>query len=334
MFVKPQVSGLIFSTLLTSSLLLTACGGSSDSDNSNNAGTPQGAGTDYSGITSAATELPSTEEGKTELVNAIAQVLKVKNMPLYRAYEFGDGIAEYKVTCTEGSTDYKADIEEDFDANETYVEVVKADVSFNQCTGKLGYSSTVKTFNGELHFNTDETETSATDTYLFKQLSIQDSASLSANNTYVFDGQYVQKYVLNKADNIDVTQSWNFKLSYTDPSGTIDFTTKGKQTYEADFDEDENLTDPKYQGSFTLAGKTYQLTYTNTEMGFKIEQEDVKFYHPELGYYALDTSGMTGKSCTKDNKMYSGLGGEVLIKNNTGANLLSIALSCEAPTFQ
>lgn len=255
-------------------------------------------------------------------------------MPLYRAYEFGDDIAEYEVTCTEGSTDYKAKIEEDFDASETYVEVVKADVSFNKCTGKLGYSSTVKTFNGELHFNTNETKTSATYTYDFNNLSIQESGSLSANNTYVLDGQYVQKYVQNKSGNIDATQSWNFKLSYTDPSGTIDVTTKGQQTYEADFEEDENVTVPKYQGTFTLAGKTYQLTYTSTGMGFKIEQEDVKFYHPEHGYYALDTSGMKGEICTKGGKMYSGLGGEVLIKDNTGANLLSIALSCEAPTFQ
>lgn len=328
--IQAPSSKFTFSALLVSSLLLTACGGSSSSNN--NAGTPQGAGTDYSGKTSAATELPSTEEGKTELVNAIAQVLKVKNMPLYRAYEFGDDIAEYEVTCTEGSTDYKAKIEEDFDANETYEDVVKADVSFNQCTGKLLYSYTDKTFNGELHFNADETETSATDTYLFKQLSIQDSAS--ANNTYVFDGQYVQKYVLNNADNIDVTQSWNFKLSYTDPSGTIDVTTKGKQTYEVDFEEDENVTEPKYQGSFSLAGKTYQLTYTDPKMGFDNKQEDVKFYHPELGYYALDISSMSGKFCTKDGKAYSGLGGNVLIKDNTGASLLNITLGCETPTFQ
>lgn len=331
MLVKPQTSKITFSALLVSSLLLTACGGSSSSNN--NAGTPQGAGTDYSGKTSAATELPSTEEGKTELVNAIAQVLKVKNMPLYRAYEFGDDIAEYKVTCTEGSTDYKAKIEEDLDANETYVEVVKADVSFNQCRGKLLYSLTDKTFNGKLHFNADETETSATDTYLFKQLSIQDSAS--ANNTYVFDGQYIQKYVLNKAGTIDATQSWNFKLSYTDPSGTIDVATKGQQTYEADFEEDENSTELKYQGSFSLAGKTYQLTYTAMSIGFdNTNNKDVKFYHPELGYYALDISSMSGKFCTKDGKAYSGLGGNVLIKDNTGANLLDITLGCEAPTFQ
>lgn len=330
--IQAPSSKLTFSALLASSLLLTACGGSSSSNN--NAGTPQGAGTDYSGKTSAATELPSTEEGKTELVNAIAQVLKVKNMPLYRAYEFGDDIAEYKVTCTEGSTDYKAKIEEDIDANETYVEVVKADVSFNQCTGKLGYSSTAKTFNGELHFNVDETKTSATYAYAFNNLSIQDSVSLSANNTYVFDGQYIQKYVLNKADTIDATQSWNFKISYTDPSGTIDVTTKGKQTYEADFEEDENVTEPKYQGSFTLKGKNYQLTYTDPKMGFDNKQEDVKFYHPELGYYALDISSMKGEICTKGGKMYAGLGGNVLIKDNTGANLLDITLGCEAPTFQ
>lgn len=330
--IQAPSSKFTFSALLVSSLLLTACGGSSSSNN--NAGTPQGAGTDYSGKTSAATELPSTEEGKTELVNAIAQVLKVKNMPLYRAYEFGDDIAEYEVTCTEGSTDYKAKTEEDFDANETYVEVVKADVSFNQCTGKLGYSSTVKTFNGKLHFNADETKTSATYAYAFNNLSIQDSEGISTNSTYLFDGQYIQKYVLNKAGNIDATQSWNFKIGYTDPSGTIDFATKGQQTYEADFEEDENLTELKYQGSFTLTSKTYQLTYTDPKMGFDNKQEDVKFYHPELGYYALDISSMSGKFCTKDGKAYSGLGGNVLIKDNTGANLLDITLGCEAPTFQ
>src|SRR5690606_11724232 len=144
--------------------------------------------------------------------------------------------------------------------------------------------------------------------YAFNNLSIQDSEGISTNSTYLFDGQYIQKYVLNKAGNIDATQSWNFKIGYTDPSGTIDFATKGKQTYEADFEEDENVTEPKYQGSFSLAGKTYQLTYTDPKMGFDNKQEDVKFYHPELGYYALDISSMSGKFCTKDGKAYSGLG--------------------------
>ena len=326
MLFNTKSSKLAVAVTLTSSLLLTACGGSSDSNDSKAAG----AGVDYEGKTTAATDIPATAEGKQALADAIAQVLSVQTMPLYRSVEFAEDVVEREQSCTQGSTEYKAKIETEYDKewDETFEYIVSANVSFDKCVVNK------KTYNGSLTFKADETKTSATDKYQFKQLSVKQD-NLYTNNQYQFDGEFIKKFTLNKSGDIDVNQSWNFSIIYTDPNQETAFKTKGTLTYVTDFEDDELNSLAAYKASFSLNEKDYQLEYkTDDVYGYDPDLMQVKFYDSELGFYSLDVSDLGGKTCSKNSKFYSGLEGEILLKDASGANLLSVTINCDKVTYQ
>lgn len=327
---KIQFSQVALTAILSLGLLLTACGGSSK-DKGEGDSSAKGEAVDYTGNTSAAVGLPETEEGKRALVEAIVQVLKVKNMPLYRADEFGNWLIADKASCDTGSTDYKTVTEQKYDEeyDETFEEVIKADVTFADCVVKVD-----EKFNGELHYTRNETTSSSTDTYRFKNLSIEDNSDFY-NNEYLYTGEYLVAYKLQEDGYIGATQSWNFTITYTDPSGAVSFTTKGKQTYVADFEEDELKSAATYTGSFTLGEKTYLFKYDDSDpYSYDNTYSVVKFYDPELGYYSIDLTGIESHICTKDSKMYSSIAGEILLKDSSDANLLAITPSCGGIDFQ
>ena len=328
---KIQFSQVALTAILSLGLLLTACGGSSNKDKSEGGSSAKGEAVDYTGNKSAAVGLPETEEGQRALAEAIVQVLKVKNIPLYRADEFGNWLIADEVSCETGSTDYKAVTEQEYDEeyDETFEQVISADVTFTDCVVKVD-----EKFNGELHYTRSETETSSTDTYRFKNLSIEDNSDLY-NNKYLYTGEYLVAYKLQEDGNIGATQNWNFAITYTDPSGEVNFTTKGKQTYVADFEEDELKSAATYTGSFTLGEKTYLFKYEDSDpYSYDNTYSMVKFYDPELGYYNIGLTGIESGICTKDSKMYSSIAGEILLKDSSDASLLAITPSCEGIDFQ
>lgn len=330
-----MVSNRHFSpVVLAFSLLLTACGGSSSSDSPSSATVAKGEANEYTGSTSAA-ELPSTEEGKRALAEAVVQTFKVKNIPLLRAEEFGEDIIQSEATCVAGTTSYQAKIEEEYDEeyDELFEDIVKADVAFNNCDGTIG-NGRKGVFNGELDYRTQETKTSATDSYGFKKLSIEEE-SYQGHAQHLFNGEYLSIFKLRSDGDIDITQSWNFGITYTNPSETIEFKSLGKQVHAADFDEDEALSSALFEASFTFSETTYLLKYETLEPYQNLPRlNKIKFYEPELGYYNLDTTGLSGTSCSKDGKLFAGLSGQILIKDDSGAQLLAIMPSCDGVTFQ
>lgn len=340
-------------SILVLSLALASCGGGSGSFETTELDgadkTPEqggsgnttllGAGVDYTGEASAAMALPA--EGDTEnFVQAVVQVLKLKNIPAFRADDLSKKLSKNKQVCQTGSTVYTSN------TNAGTGLLKSSEASFDECAVQVssGILPESKILNGELSYSMETNLYSQTDSYVFKEVSVVNTWGVNEAvvSSYLLNGSYDLEF---KSINgvVQPSASWSMEATYGYPSNTTAFKSKGTLKHqntlvgnsEAEDDDDEVVTLSVFDSSFTLNEVTYKLEYSTSNIySYNTVYESMKFYDPEMGYYHLDISSLNGKSCSKNGVMYSGFAGTVMIKDHTDANLLSVTVDCEAVTYQ